>query len=528
MAGVGRRGFAAAARAAMFAQAHGRPGDVFMQPFDHVRAMTPQPPVGGGGMDGRRINAPQPLNLSNIPPPRANTPPLSPESQSAYSPRSSIASPLEGRNDIPKPIAPSASEPFAARGRTESDASISPLTPLTPADPGTPGTPRLPFFEKFKAASTPTTATMPKPPFPPPATDDGGDDSDSEYGGLAYAQSDDGESDSTSRPPSTVRFPTVTKARDSVVSRSSAGDDPRRRMSAASMSSYSSKAETVLGRGLGAQPEDEDSRTEIVTDDGKGDDDDASTTLGDALGESRVPPTRTPTAPSVGSERAVRLPQRALTGPSSASSSVAAGLSGGSGAPSARRRKTCVSCEEEIGDGKWIKTDGAGVLCVKCWKNMYLPKCRRCNLTIEKAAVSSSDGQLKGKYHRECFNCHTCQKPFPDKTFYVFDGRPYCQLHYHEANDSLCAAALCGQPIEGPCAVSHAGDRYHPEHLLCEYSGCDERLLDYWEVDGRMLCDRHARRVEEEAEDGEDASARSRAMKRKTRLINLDAASGLR
>ena len=35
-------------------------------------------------------------------------------------------------------------------------------------------------------------------------------------------------------------------------------------------------------------------------------------------------------------------------------------------------------------------------------------QCRRCDLTIEKQAVSSSDGQLKGKYHRECFNCHVC------------------------------------------------------------------------------------------------------------------------
>lgn len=29
-------------------------------------------------------------------------------------------------------------------------------------------------------------------------------------------------------------------------------------------------------------------------------------------------------------------------------------------------------------------------------------------LPIEKQAVSSSDGQLKGKYHKECFNCHVC------------------------------------------------------------------------------------------------------------------------
>ncbi|KAJ7449947.1 hypothetical protein FB451DRAFT_745033 [Mycena latifolia] len=193
---------------------------------------------------------------------------------------------------------------------------------------------------------------------------------------------------------------------------------------------------------------------------------------------------------------------------------------------SARKPKICLRCETKIDDGRWVQVDGGGVLCEKCWKNMYLPKCRRCNLPIEKQAVSSSDGQLKGKYHRECFNCHQCHKPFPDKTFYVLGGKPLCAYHYHEANDSLCAAARCGQPIEGPCAVSHAGDRYHPEHMLCEfpgYGGCKEKLEEYWEIDGRMLCERHSRAsrlADEEDEDGDRARS-TRAMKRVTRYIDL-------
>ncbi|KAJ6525592.1 hypothetical protein B0H19DRAFT_1197892 [Mycena capillaripes] len=192
-----------------------------------------------------------------------------------------------------------------------------------------------------------------------------------------------------------------------------------------------------------------------------------------------------------------------------------------------RKPKVCVRCEKKIEDGKWVQVDSGGVLCEKCWKNMYLPKCRRCNLPIEKQAVSSSDGQLKGKYHRECFNCYTCHKPFPDKTFYVLDGKPLCAYHYHEANDSLCAAARCGQPIEGPCAISHAGDRYHPEHMLCEFpgaGGCKERLDEYWEIDGRMLCERHSRAsrlADEEADDDAGWARSTRAMKRVTRFIDL-------
>ena len=118
------------------------------------------------------------------------------------------------------------------------------------------------------------------------------------------------------------------------------------------------------------------------------------------------------------------------------------------------------------------------------------------------------------------------QKPFPDKSFYVFDGKPYCAYHYHEENNSLCAAARCGQPIEGPCAVSHAGDRYHPEHFLCEYRGCTERLVEYYELEGRMLCERHVQSAQEEDEDYYDDFAGNRntmAMKRVTRFIDLAA-----
>ncbi|KAF8891274.1 hypothetical protein BD779DRAFT_1514257 [Infundibulicybe gibba] len=224
--------------------------------------------------------------------------------------------------------------------------------------------------------------------------------------------------------------------------------------------------------------------------------------------------------------RAVKLPTRSKTSPATDRDkkleTASAGVAVEGKRVRMRRPKECVRCEKCIDDGRWVQVDGGGILCEKCWKGMYLPKCRRCNLPIEKQAVSSSDGQLKGKYHRECFNCHTCHKPFPDKTFYVFDGKPLCAYHYHEANDSLCAAAHCGQPIEGPCAVSHTGDRYHPAHLTCEYAGypeCHERLEEYWEVDGRMLCERHSRADEEDLGSGREES--TRAMKRKTRFIDL-------
>lgn len=82
-------------------------------------------------------------------------------------------------------------------------------------------------------------------------------------------------------------------------------------------------------------------------------------------------------------------------------------------------------------------------------------------------------------------------------------------------NSSLCANPTCGEPIEGPCAVSFDGKRkFHLEHFRCEWeisspsdtdgsvNGssrkpqselCDAPLKDcYWEVDGKVFCERHA------------------------------------
>jgi len=126
------------------------------------------------------------------------------------------------------------------------------------------------------------------------------------------------------------------------------------------------------------------------------------------------------------------------------------------------------------------------------------------------------------------------QKPFPDKSFYVYEGRPYCAYHYHEADGSLCAASSCGQPIEGPCAVAHSGAKYHPEHFICGYPRCTSRLDEYYEADGKMFCERHASIAEQAAlhedgdgfEDGdvlgsETPRMTAKAMKRRTRFIDI-------
>jgi len=122
--------------------------------------------------------------------------------------------------------------------------------------------------------------------------------------------------------------------------------------------------------------------------------------------------------------------------------------------------------------------------------------CRGCSLVIlaSQKSVSSADGSLTGRYHKECFTCRTCASTFPGSDFYVHDDQPYCAQHYHELNGSLCST--CGNGIEGLYMQTSSGNgkRYHPHCLICATCKC--RLNeDYFDYVGKMYCERDAFRL---------------------------------
>ena len=227
---------------------------------------------------------------------------------------------------------------------------------------------------------------------------------------------------------------------------------------------------------------------------GNGDDDTAENSLSsEGMGtlESMVDAMR--------QELAVSSPSASASSPTSFPSSPSDSRDDGPPAPLpdavpqptvVRRRKACLRCGCEVGGrtGKRfvavqadeVATEGeeaAGhapqpqqVLCEADWRELYLPKCRRCELAIESEAISSSDGQLRGKWHRACFTCWACNSPFETVEFHVWNDRPHCALCYHRLGGTLCQT--CTRPIEGACAVleGSAGQalRFHPPCLHCD------------------------------------------------------------
>ncbi|GAA5855106.1 hypothetical protein JCM8547_002383 [Rhodosporidiobolus lusitaniae] len=214
--------------------------------------------------------------------------------------------------------------------------------------------------------------------------------------------------------------------------------------------------------------------------------------------------------------------------PSLSSSSTTNSSSSRSGpSSSSRSLPSCTTCRRPLPSRSDLQLSGDGQpFCRPCFAERFLPKCRKCKKAIEGGAVTSSDGKVVGKYHRECFACFECGEKFENGEFYVFDGKPYCQQHYHALNGSLCANLGCGKPIEGPCVSlvgeeNGGGGRYHPPCFNCSEPSCQIPLLEHhFVVDRLPYCEMHSagpvvrRRAQKPGGTREDAQ--TRAKKRQT------------
>ncbi|KAL2758180.1 hypothetical protein ACRALDRAFT_2025816 [Sodiomyces alcalophilus JCM 7366] len=115
--------------------------------------------------------------------------------------------------------------------------------------------------------------------------------------------------------------------------------------------------------------------------------------------------------------------------------------------------------------------------------------CKGCGEGIKGKSISSADGRLTGRYHKACFVCTTCREPFSSAEFYVLDDQPYCEVHYHKLNGSLCGS--CGRGIEGQYLEDEETIKYHVGCFRC--GDCGVPLSNgYFDVDGKAFCEKDA------------------------------------
>jgi hypothetical protein len=151
--------------------------------------------------------------------------------------------------------------------------------------------------------------------------------------------------------------------------------------------------------------------------------------------------------------------------------------------------------------------------------------CRGCGDRIIGKSVSSADGRLTGRYHKECFVCKTCTEQFATADFYVIKNHPYCAQHYHALNGSMCKS--CDRGIEGQFLETEAKQKFHPTCFTCTM--CNQTLRDdYFEMNGKPYCERDAMRAARQQRNNNmlgvpgGGSGRMYPERRTTRLMMVD------
>lgn len=126
----------------------------------------------------------------------------------------------------------------------------------------------------------------------------------------------------------------------------------------------------------------------------------------------------------------------------------------------------CAQCGCQFGEDGFHEKDGKPY-CKPCYLGMFALKCKACNMAITEGYISA----LNAQWHPQCFVCRDCNCPFQGGSFFVHEGMPYCETHYHAKRGSLCAA--CHKPITGRC-ITAMFRKFHPACFVCSY--CQQQL----------------------------------------------------
>ncbi|OPJ74264.1 leupaxin isoform B [Patagioenas fasciata monilis] len=140
----------------------------------------------------------------------------------------------------------------------------------------------------------------------------------------------------------------------------------------------------------------------------------------------------------------------------------------------------CAHCGKVFGDDGFHERDGKPY-CRQDFLAMFAPKCQGC----ERAVTDNYLSALQGIWHPECFVCAECLSGFDSGSFFELEGRPYCELHFHQRQGSVCHG--CSHPVTGRC-ITAAGRRYHPEHFVCSYCLGQLQKGTFRERGDKMYC----------------------------------------
>ncbi|XP_074903279.1 leupaxin isoform X1 [Buteo buteo] len=140
----------------------------------------------------------------------------------------------------------------------------------------------------------------------------------------------------------------------------------------------------------------------------------------------------------------------------------------------------CAHCGKVFGDDGFHERSGKPY-CHRDFLAMFAPKCQGCDRPVTDNYLSA----LQGVWHPECFVCTECLSSFASGSFFELQGRPYCELHFHQQQGNICHG--CSRPVTGRC-ITAAGRKYHPEHFICAYCLGQLQKGTFREHGDKMYC----------------------------------------
>lgn len=156
---------------------------------------------------------------------------------------------------------------------------------------------------------------------------------------------------------------------------------------------------------------------------------------------------------------------------------------------------TCTSCNQELGTRNFFERDGKPY-CEVDYHNLFSPRCAYCNGPILDKCVTALDKT----WHPDHFFCAQCGNTFGDDGFHEKDGKPYCRDDYFNMFAPKCGG--CNSPIMDNY-ISALNAQWHPECFVCRDCKEPMKSKQYYCMDNLPVCSACVGVSDDEEEDDE-------------------------
>nr|QNN02249.1 Paxillin [Macrobrachium nipponense] len=156
---------------------------------------------------------------------------------------------------------------------------------------------------------------------------------------------------------------------------------------------------------------------------------------------------------------------------------------------------TCTHCNQELGTRNFFERDGKPY-CEVDYHNLFSPRCAYCDGPILDKCVTALDKT----WHPDHFFCAQCGNTFGEDGFHEKDGKPYCRNDYFNMFAPKCGG--CNAPIMDNY-ISALNAQWHPECFVCRDCKQPIKSKQYYCIESKPVCSACVG-VSDDDEDGDE------------------------